>query len=110
MKIEVTEQDILSGERRDSSRCAVALAVKRATGCRYICVSKSYIETYETCPAGPSGSGSVRTPIAVRLFIDSFDMDTPGLEPFSFDLPIATPEPIPEPEPTPVLEEELVLA
>lgn len=88
MRIEVTQDDIRKGKARSARACAIALAVKRATGQAHVFVSPSV--TIEHAVTGIPRTYAVSP--RVRRFILRFDTMPhcwPFARPFSFDLPIS---------------------
>ena len=79
MTITVEQEHIDKGEKMNSSRCAVALAIEAATGVTpevdYAEVTMQYEDHAVRC----------HLPEAASLFVDEFDKGLP-VEPFSFDL------------------------
>jgi hypothetical protein len=81
IKIQVTEEDIKNGERRDSTCCPIALACKRTIG-------KNWAEVFDKLQNNnPNGGMGVfeKWPI-LSEFIPSFDKGE-SVSPFEVDLP-----------------------
>lgn len=81
MKIQVTQEDINNGMRRNGNKCPVTLAIKRATGIALVS-SGLTICVY--------GRRELIPPVAVTEFIEQFDAGNP-VSPFEFNLPIDQP-------------------
>lgn len=83
MKIEVTQEDIDSGERRCEGGCPIAMAVSRAFGfCRVV------VKTLNCCVWAENRTSLplyFSLPMAARQFIQNFD-NGEGVDPFTFDL------------------------
>jgi hypothetical protein len=82
MRIEVTEQDIAAGRRRQPSACPIALAVKRAYAVERASVAEYDIIVTRWCDR----QFKWRTPTPAASFIERFDKGE-KVEPFSFELP-----------------------
>ena len=84
MRIEVTAQDIVEGERFGCYSCPIALALKRI-GKRNWAVKSEILRRWTE-----SGRAvDVPLPRDAKAFIDDFDHDRP-VEPFSFDIELPT--------------------
>jgi hypothetical protein len=80
MRIEVTQEDIDQGLQGDGSRCAIALAIRRA-GLRVSVMG------HEICTSGSIGMPKYYTPgIEIRHWIGQFDYNRKNVEPFAFEL------------------------
>lgn len=87
MKIEVTAEDIMRGERDNCETCPVALAARRAFGGVAVDVDGVRI-IVDNC--GPN-ERTFASPSSVADFVEDFDQhdeeeDPPG--PFAFDLDV----------------------
>jgi hypothetical protein len=86
MKIEVTQEDIDKGKRRQACNCPISLAVKRHTGARYVATfplsGLNFIENDKTyiLPAEEDQE-------SFTTFVCDFDDGNP-VEPFTFELPL----------------------
>jgi len=79
--VEVTAEDIATGEPSDYSQCPIALALKRAVpGC------DPYVSTVLLSLNGRHGIQAF-IPTCVSMFIMDFDDGDP-VDPFAFDLEI----------------------
>lgn len=77
--VEVTERDIKNGIREDATSCAIARAVKRATGRRDVEVCENYIDI-------PKDDYTLRDVTkTVQSFIKAYDAGE-EVKPFSFAL------------------------
>lgn len=88
VRIDVTEGDIARGARCVGTRCAVALAVRRAFPEYGFVIAGPGVITAHNLPR--PGGFTVKTPPAVSDFIGKFD----GLlrvEPFSFEIEVPDP-------------------
>lgn len=82
MKIEVTQEDIDKGARKNHNGfyclgCPVARAMKRALGVEYY-VGYAHTHTY----SGPL----IDLPDTVRVFVRKYDHNPASVQPFTFDL------------------------
>lgn len=80
MKIEVTQEDIKNGHRRDAYRCPVALASKRATGFSVRATQVDITIEHD------HNHRKFRTPLEVGRFIHEYDQALP-VHPITFELP-----------------------
>ena len=77
MRIEVTDEDIVKGERCSPDLCPVALATSRALG------------KFVSIPSGHSAwieKRLVKLPVEVHEFVRKFDAGRVPVKAFSFDL------------------------
>ncbi len=86
LKVEVTEQDIANGHRRDPKTCPVGRALTRATPGNFRVLGPVVILGNET-----RATAAVLLPDFVRNWIADFDRSKP-VQPISFDL--GTPLPV----------------
>lgn len=76
MKVIVTQEDIDNGDRTQSARCPIALAISRAYGIKNIAVGMDRV----------TGMSKTRwLPIEAQNFVLAFDNGEP-VEPFEFRL------------------------
>ncbi len=74
--IEVTEQDITHGKRKQCEECPIALAMHRATDEHWSVGTK-----LDRCRDG----FSIKTPLSACEFITDFDSSLP-VQPFTFEI------------------------
>jgi hypothetical protein len=82
MLIKVTQSHVDAGVPCDATNCPVALAIRTATGKKYL-VGPDYVLP----PRKRYPNGAIRLPQKVRGFIERFDANH-IVEPFKFELPI----------------------
>ena len=73
IRVEVTEEDIAKGEKKDHCYCPLALAFKRAG------LKDPIVENYTAEHAG----GLIELPLEACDFVHDFDLGRP-VEPFTF--------------------------
>jgi hypothetical protein len=84
MKIEVTQEDIDSGLKKNGYSCPIARAIKRT-----IPASDPFVEDQHLDLIQPGGRKRVQLPAEAIAFIKNFDaIDRNKPEPFSFELDI----------------------
>ena len=82
MRIDVTQDDIASGEPGDAIRCPIARAIRRVTGC-LSSVGTSHVDLFEA----NGRAHDFELPAEAYNFVTEFDHELP-VAPFSFDLPL----------------------
>lgn len=80
IEVEVTERDIKLGEPGEPNTCAVARAVKRATGRRMVNVDGEFVRLIKD-------DYKYRLPESVQKFITNFDFNKNLVRPLKFKLP-----------------------
>lgn len=85
MKISVTQEDILKGERSNCFLCPVSLAMTRAVG-EPVEVNATFADWGKEGANGPDGHGQrLYFPEQVRFVICRYDM-LGSMDPFEFEL------------------------
>lgn len=89
MRVEVLPEDIAEGHPGSYFACPVALAVRRASGARYVCVSGALVMYGEFDAAADFGTGDslkrTDVPAIVAMLIARYDM-IGEMDPFGFEL------------------------
>ncbi len=84
MLVKVEQKHINCGTPGDCNNCAIALAVKDATGADIVYSDDFSIE-WGNKINGKSNMVGMATPISLQIFMDNYDVGNP-VEPFEFIL------------------------